>query len=191
MKIINLFGSPGTGKSTTAAGLFYLMKCADMEVELVTEYAKYLVWAERANMFEDQMYIFAKQNHKLSILKDKVDYAISDSPLLLSNLYGSDNTKYSFMQHVHDVFNSYDNINIFLNRTKKYNPNGRNQTEEESDELSIKLKKYLIRHNFSFIELSGDKLVPGTIYKHLTNENHEIIPRIVSSISSIVQDDKI
>ncbi len=39
-----MFGGPGTGKSTSAAGLFFKMKLAQMEVELVTEYAKDLVW---------------------------------------------------------------------------------------------------------------------------------------------------
>ncbi len=35
MKVINLWGSPGAGKSTAAAGLFYRMKFADYNVELI------------------------------------------------------------------------------------------------------------------------------------------------------------
>ena len=40
MKVINLFAGPGAGKSTTAAGLFHLMKIAGMNVELVTEFSR-------------------------------------------------------------------------------------------------------------------------------------------------------
>ena len=39
-KVISFFGSPGTGKSTTSAGLFYEMKNRDISCELVNEYAK-------------------------------------------------------------------------------------------------------------------------------------------------------
>jgi len=44
MKVINLFGGPGCGKSTAAAGLFHLMKSNHMSVELVNEFAKEIVW---------------------------------------------------------------------------------------------------------------------------------------------------
>ena len=38
----------------------------------------------------------------------------------------------SFNRFVADVFNNYYNVNYFLTREKKYNPNGRSQTEEEA-----------------------------------------------------------
>lgn len=41
--VINLIGGPGSGKSTTAAGLFFRMKSMGVRCELVTEYAKELV----------------------------------------------------------------------------------------------------------------------------------------------------
>lgn len=47
MKVINLFGGPGIGKSTLAAGLFEHMKIAGFNVELVNEYAKDMVWEQR------------------------------------------------------------------------------------------------------------------------------------------------
>ena len=36
MQIINIWGGPGVGKSTAAAGLFYEMKKLQLNVELVT-----------------------------------------------------------------------------------------------------------------------------------------------------------
>ena len=44
---VNLFGGPGIGKSTTAAGVFNLLKLHGIETELITEFAKDLVWEER------------------------------------------------------------------------------------------------------------------------------------------------
>lgn len=38
--VINIFGAPGAGKSTTAAALFALMKLEGYKVELATEHAK-------------------------------------------------------------------------------------------------------------------------------------------------------
>jgi hypothetical protein len=38
--VVNLFGGPGTGKSTTASGVFYHLKRDNRNVELVQEYAK-------------------------------------------------------------------------------------------------------------------------------------------------------
>ena len=39
------------------------------------------------------------------------------------------------------VYNTYENINFFITRAKPYNPKGRNQTAEESDQLSTKIRK--------------------------------------------------
>ena len=64
MKIINLIGAPGSGKSTTAAGIFYNLKMKGIKCELLTEYAKDRVWEENFMALNDQLYIFAKQNHK-------------------------------------------------------------------------------------------------------------------------------
>lgn len=41
---VNLYGGPGTGKSTGASYIFSKLKLAGVEAELVTEYAKDLVW---------------------------------------------------------------------------------------------------------------------------------------------------
>ena len=62
--IVNIFGGPGVGKSTTAAAVFALLKLHNIEAELVTEFPKDLVWEKRAYTFENQNYIFGKQQHR-------------------------------------------------------------------------------------------------------------------------------
>lgn len=135
-KIINFFGGPSSGKSTSAAGLFYKMKLKHMSVELVSEYAKKLLYDDRLeNMLDQQEYIFAKQNHLLHVLRDRVDYVITDSPLLLSNVYASDDWPCvkPFRELVTATFHTYDNINLVLQRPEApFEKEGRRHNEEES-----------------------------------------------------------
>jgi tRNA uridine 5-carbamoylmethylation protein Kti12 len=105
--VVNLFGGPGCGKSTTSAGLFHDMKKKSLNVELVTEYAKELVWSDSISAMSDQLYLLANQNRRLDRLVGKVDYVITDAPLLLSAYYG---VKYGRHPEIvrrasHDIFN--------------------------------------------------------------------------------------
>ena len=59
-KIINLFGGPGCGKSTTASGIFYELKKRGYECELSPEFAKDKVWEDSLRTLDDQIYIFGK-----------------------------------------------------------------------------------------------------------------------------------
>lgn len=61
-----------------------------------------------------------------------------------------------FNKTVMNVFNSYDNLNYLLIRTKPYNPIGRHQSEEESDELKEPMESLLKDRNISYMEISGD-----------------------------------
>lgn len=143
--IVNLFGGPGAGKSTTAAGVFSLLKLNDVECELVTEYAKGLVWEERFKTFKDQQYLFAKQHHKIWRVRDKVDLIITDCPLMLSPVYGERyaSSTPEFDANVVSVTQGFKNLNIILERVKKYNQNGRNESEVEAKEVDDAIKKVL------------------------------------------------
>ena len=45
--------------------------------------------------------------------------------------------------------------NIFVNRFKKYNPNGRNQTEEEAKVIDKRIKDFLTENEIPFTEANG------------------------------------
>src|SRR3546814_15130333 len=63
--ILNFFAGPGAGKSTTTAQVFADLKKKNLNVELVTEYAKDLVWEDRMNvLLEDQLYILARSEER-------------------------------------------------------------------------------------------------------------------------------
>jgi tRNA uridine 5-carbamoylmethylation protein Kti12 len=154
--IVNLFGGPSTGKSTVSTGIFCLLKMHGVECELVTEFAKDLIWEERSKTLENQQYIFGKQYHKTWRLLDKVEVIITDSPLMLSVVYASNNCVKSFTKNVVDTTNTLDNLNIVLYRQNKYKEIGRYQTEQEAKIIDDKIKQSLILYNMEFKEFHGD-----------------------------------
>lgn len=145
MLIVNLYGAPGAGKSTGAAYVFSQLKMRGINAELVTEFAKDKVWEESKAVFDNQLYIFAKQYFRISRLHGKVDVVVTDSPLLLSSYYGDEDKALGneFKDLVYKVSSRYKSYDAFIDRAKPYNPVGRFQNEEESDEISQELKEFL------------------------------------------------
>ena len=86
-KVINLFGGPNSGKSTTAAGLFYQLKKKHIRCELVREYIKDWAWEGRVPGEFDQPYIAGKQMKYESSKYGKVKYIVTDSPFTLADFY--------------------------------------------------------------------------------------------------------
>lgn len=155
--IINLFGGPGAGKSTGAAFVFSYLKMLGVNAELVTEAAKDLTWEEAFNNLKDQIYVFGKQQHRIFRCADKVDVIITDSPIFLSTIYNNDHMIGDSLYHlIMDVIDKYDNYNVLLQRVKPYNPAGRTQTAEESDDISTKIEQALIDSNQEYELVNGD-----------------------------------
>lgn len=155
-KIINLFGGPGVGKSTIAAGLFYYMKIAGYSVEQPQEWCKQKVYEGTKYPFKDQLYTYACQNKLIKQLIGKVDYVISDSPLFLSVIYQSEETPL-FSDFATENFNRYDNVNFLIRRRHLYQPTGRLHTEKQSCEISTLLEEKLNEYNIDYVPLnSGD-----------------------------------
>jgi hypothetical protein len=136
---------PGTGKSTTATALFSELKQLGINCEYVPEYAKDATWERRgAKVFAAQEYLFAKQHFRMSRVAEEVDIMITDSPILLTLAYMPKNFGMpSLVQTVKEAYALYDNLDVFLERNKPYNPKGRNQTLEESIELDGVISKLM------------------------------------------------
>ena len=77
--IVNLLGSSGSSKSTTAMGLTYKLRLLGHKVEYVPEYAKDLIYEESEHKLKHQLYVFSKQLKRLDVLLGKgLDYVVTD-----------------------------------------------------------------------------------------------------------------
>jgi len=169
MHVINLWGGPGVGKSTTAAGLFYEMKKRHLNVELVTEYAKDAVWENRSNLLDDQIYIFAKQQRRISrLVEHGIDWVITDSPISLGLVYlRPEVLSHHFNEVVMEVFNRFENHNYLLQRKWAYNPVGRMQTETQAREFDDKVRTLLNRYAVPWHAVTAGEQAVSEILENL------------------------
>ena len=164
---VNLFAGPGTGKSTTAAEIYVLLKKAGVDVELVREFAKDLVWRDVIKEYFQED-IARGQKEREDILIGKVDVIVTDSPYIqgavyseigeAERIYGDSIKREKYGRDLH-------NVNIFLERTKKYKTVGREQTEEEAKELDQEIKEFLIENSINHKSLSTNEAVPYAVYE--------------------------
>ena len=121
------------------------MKLNGESCELVTEYAKDLVWENNFDRLTNQLCVLSEQCQRLYRLIGKVKYIITDGPLLMQILYNVNPLNRDEINNlIVTLFNNFDNINIMLDRdlTRPYDPVGRLQTFEEAckvDEECISL----------------------------------------------------
>jgi len=161
--VVNLLGGPGVGKSTLTAAIFAKLKDAGVDCEMASEFAKELVWEQRNETFKDELYIFAKQAHRLFRLNGKVDVVITDRPLILTCFYAQNDKALS--KFCLDRFEQYNNLNYLLVREKTYNPNGRNQTEDEARKIDTATRYMLESYEIPYIEVPGNMETADVIVK--------------------------
>jgi hypothetical protein len=173
MKVINLFAGPGVGKSTTGAVLYGLLSMAGFSAEYVPEFAKFLTWQKHEAALRDQLYLFAKQDHRLEVLRNApLDYVIMDGPLPNAVLYLKADYFPSFEPLVMEVFASYDNVNFFLDRNPDfiYQTHGRKESSKEAEQLSLRSLQLLERHSVPYSRVSVDHQLPGALFQMLTGQ---------------------
>ena len=137
LKVINLWHGPGAGGSTTAAGLFNIMKVRGHKVELVTEVAKDLTWEHSWKTMENQLLLLGLQDQRLRRLDGQVEWAITDSPLPLGIAYMTKEYQPWLELAVWDAYDRYQNFDVLLDRTCQYRRDGRSQTHQEALGLDL------------------------------------------------------
>jgi hypothetical protein len=169
--VVNLFGGPGSGKSTTMAGLFSQMKLLGMNVEMAPEWIKGKVYEGTPYPPKDQIYVFAKQRKTLMQLLDTVGIIITDSPLLLSILYDKDNNKvlHELIKHEYLKFN---NMNFMLRRVKPYSPVGRYQSEDGARLIDAQLVTFMRELGVPYVMVDGDEAAPRQILERVKMYMH-------------------
>jgi hypothetical protein len=157
--IVNLYGGPGTGKSTTAALLFAELKMAGVNAELVQEVAKQWAWQGRPITWENQVELFREQAWRMEILLGKVDVLVTDSPLLLGEFFTewfskgtpAENEVLAWLRAERAGFDTAHVCDggkfthVWLRREKPYNPTGRFQTEVEACRMDAAQRDLMMR----------------------------------------------
>lgn len=169
--VVNLYGGPGCGKSTTAAGVFFFLKMNGINAELAAEFAKDLTWEHRHHTLLDQIYVFGKQYHRIFRLLGKVDVIVTDSPIILSLAYDAEKRE-SLKELALTEHHKMCTYNVLLKRKKTYNPKGRNQTEAEAKILDTQIYDLLSENKIRF------EVVDGTL---------EGVERIVNNVKQLLK----
>lgn len=159
-KVINLLGGSGLGKSTTAADLFAHMKKRNYKVELVREYVKELAWAGIKVGPFGQSVIYGRQLERETDLYNKVDYIITDSPLLLCPVYQKYYQNTDILKEVvlHDMRTAnslgVEHLNFLLERRKPFNQDGRYETEKQAKEIDQNVREFLESNKINYVDAS-------------------------------------
>lgn len=166
--VVNLFGGPGSGKSTGATYVFSRLKMLGYHCEYVSEFAKDLVWEGNKDAFDCQMYITGNQAWRIRRLIGKVDVIITDSPICIGNMYNKDNPA------LHDAimfeFNKYHNINFYIERANEYEVIGRNENESTARKIDENLKHQILdRYCIDYQEVMGNIDGYDIIYNTILN----------------------
>lgn len=157
--VINFLCGPGNLKSTIASGVFSLLKLHYVNCELVTEFAKDLTWKKDFKSLNNHEFVFKEQNDRLHRIGNEVDVLVTDTSLLFSLIYGQQHKTKEFKRKVLSTYNSYNNLNIVLNRdiSKEYETTGRSQNISEAIEIDGKVKYMLNNYDLNYIELNSNE----------------------------------
>lgn len=167
--VINAFAGPGAGKTTSCLEVAEKLKKQGFVTEYVQEYAKELVYDNNLIMldghYEHQFAILNEQMKRINRLYGKVDFIVTDSPILLNNTYLNEdkNTEvYSaYSDSVNKLYGLYNNFNYFVERdTSVFEKEGRIHNFEQSIAIDNELKNMLHNNQIDF-----------DVYTHATIDN--------------------
>lgn len=171
---VNLYAGPGIGKSVTAARLYAELKLRGIHTELVSEYAKELVYLgilhEKA-----QTDILEEQIRRQGLLQGQARVVVTDAPAPMSLVYAhrlvDDPAVHKKLhQLLANGTRGWVNLDVLLHRDLKtgFETEGRSQNPEQSMQLQREIGHFLCQHSPSHIELKVE-----TALEHLVERVHE------------------
>lgn len=168
--VINAYGGPCSGKSTTCLHLVAELKKLGYKAEYVSEYAKELVYDNEFAMLDgslkNQSKILLEQNKRVERLVGNVDFIVSDSPILLSPIYTKKENKL-FNELVKELNEHYIAFSFFVERdVKNFKTEGRIHNLEESVEKDNQIKQMLLNNNIfygTYTHDTVDKIINNCI----------------------------
>ena len=143
MRIIEFFGGPGSGKTTTATHAFSAFKQMGIECEFVREYAQEAIYCGQKHHLDSQFIVAANQYRKYKEQElAGTKLVFSDTSMLLSKVYGDiTHPGRQYLNALIDILqDEFEIVKVFIKRVKEYKTQGRLQTEQEARELDILMK---------------------------------------------------
>ncbi|WP_283606935.1 DUF3991 and toprim domain-containing protein [Faecalispora anaeroviscerum] len=179
--VVNGFGGPGAGKTTSCFDIVSEFKKRGFVAEYVPEFATELVWDNNLQMLDgtekNQTFLFEEQKRRIDRLIGKVDFVVTDSPLLLNNIYIKELTP-DFENKVKEAYAEYNNFNFVIERDEsQFTSKGRihnlQESKEKDQEILNMLSNYGLYHGVYNHKTVG-KIIDNavTTYKRV-NQNRE------------------
>lgn len=147
--VVNAFGGPGVGKTTSCWEIASELKKAGYCVEYVSEYAKELVWEGQMELLDGslahQQQLFCEQQNRQERLMGKVDLIVTDAPLPQNLLYCREHPPAFYQDMVLNAFQAHTNFNYLMERdlSQPFEERGRIHTLAESQQKDAQLKQFL------------------------------------------------
>src|SRR5690348_13880937 len=91
--VVNLYGSPGAGKTVAASSLFAALKRRHIDSLLISEAAKDFIVEGNTLALVDQLYVWATQQHRIFTAYKHAQIVMTDAPILLGAIYNTDATE--------------------------------------------------------------------------------------------------
>ena len=167
--VVNVFGGPGSGKTTAALEVAEKLKKAGYVVEYAPEYAKELVWdlhdpratetqRVRAEMLLDGSYasqcaLYEEQLRRVRRCIGQCDFVVTDSPPLMGSSYLKERyqaQREDFETRALRDFNGMTSFNMVVRRSGDYEQAGRIHDRFEAARIDAAVERFLVDHEIYF-----------------------------------------
>lgn len=158
-KLINLYGSPGSGKTTLAYKLSAALKERGFTAVAPPEYATDIVYDRMGVIDVCQNDILMEQFKRVFRYYPVADFIISDSPLLMQLAYaGGDKDLEKRIKALAGVFPEQEHYLVRRDPSKKHTMQGRIHDSQEAAQLDEAIA-YMVRpHVNTFLNMSSDDI---------------------------------
>lgn len=157
--IVNLYGTPGAGRSTLALYLTAELKRRDVQAHFVQEQIKLRAF-DKTPLAPYEFIFYQRAQERAfqdAVESGGIEVIITDAPILLSCFYNSTDT---FDVNLTGDLPPHTIINLWVNPWKKYTEKGRFRTEDGSEELKDKMKDYITHAIEKLINLGATTYAP-------------------------------
>ena len=188
--VVNIYGGPGIGKSTSALQIVAELKKMGYSAEYVSEVAKEYVYAKNYEILdgklENQKKLMREQQSRLDLLIGNVDIVITDSPLLLNGVYLNEEAEITdkHLDDIFSVYSEYSNYDIVLERdlSSEFETEGRIHTLEQSIQKDAEITSLLDECDIKYSTYKRDDIISivDSIVSNLEelnlNEEYSFLP---------------